>query len=309
MKVELFGYPAEVVLVFVLVVVVCLAVDLMAHKKDKAISVMNAAAWSALWVAVSMAFACFIHWESGQEKASLFLAGYFLEKSLSVDNLFLFIAIFASFGVKDEFQHRVLYYGVLGAIVLRMVFIGLGSWLASLHPAVFMAFGVAVLFSAWKLWRETNSTKEDDIDFSNHWAVRLMKKAYPVYPRIESHDFFIKVGGIKHVTPLFLCLVVIEAADVMFALDSVPAVIAVTEDPLLVYTSNIFAIMGLRSMYFLLVAANNSLHYLSHAVIAILVFIGVKMLFHGTIHIPPEMNLFVIGGFLSGGIAASLLKK
>jgi len=309
-------YSALSLAAFLGLVFLCLLVDLHAHKKDEAISLKNAAAWSVFWVVLSLAFAAHIWVSHGSEHASLFLAGYFLEKSLSVDNLFVIMAIFGSFAVKDAFQHRVLYYGILGALVLRLVFIALGSSLVMVFgPYALAAFGLFVLWSAWKMWRNLGHEDRELEDYSHHWAVSATRRFFPVHNLLDGHNFFTKVReGPKHVwkaTPLFLCLVVVEISDLMFAFDSVPAVIAITREPFLVYTSNIFAILGLRSLYFLLAAAKRFLVHLEKAVIAILVYIGLKMLLDITavIHVPPFVNLLVVFGLLACGVLASLFHK
>ncbi len=298
------------VLAFSALVIVALIVDLYAHKADKAISMRDAALWSIFWVLLSLGFAWYVGATHGIEDSSLFLAGYFLEKSLSVDNLFVFIAIFSSFSIRDELQHRVLYYGILGALVMRVIFVAAGtSFLLLFGKWALTAFGLFVLWSAWKMWQNSKEECSAITDYSNHWSVRLTRRFFLVHPRLEGHSFFVRINGLLHCTPLFLCLVVIEIADVMFAFDSVPAVIAITRDPFLVYTSNIFAILGLRSLYFLLAAANRFLCHLEKSVIAVLAFIGVKMLLDvvDIIHVPPLVSLAIVLGLLVAGIVASVM--
>ena len=299
---------------FLIGVLVCLLVDLRAHQRDEAITAKNALLWSIFWIVLSLCFAAYIALSHGTEDASLFLAGYLLEKSLSVDNLFVIMAIFSSFAIKDEFQHRVLYYGILGALVLRMLFVSAGSSLVVLFgPYALAGFGLFVLWSAWKMWQQMGKDEEEIEDYTNHWAVSWTRKFFPIHNRMDGHNFFVKVqaggGGMRKATPLFLCLVVVEISDIMFAFDSVPAVIAVTQDPFLVYTSNIFAILGLRSLYFLLAAAKRYLCHLEKAVIIILVYIGLKMLLDvvGFLHMSPMFSLAVVGMLLMGGVLASLI--
>ena len=254
----------EVVL-FCVLIIVCLH----AHQADKPVSARNAAIWSCIWVGLALVFAGYIGYSFGSEQVQLFLTGYLLEKSLSVDNLFVIMAIFSSFAVKDAFQHRVLYYGVLGALVLRLIFVAAGSSLVAMFgPYALASFGIFVLWTAWKMWQSMHSgEKEEIVDYSEHWAVRYTKRFIPVHNQLSGHDFFVKAPDttgklIWKATPLFLCLFVVEVSDVMFAFDSVPAIIAVTHDPFLVYTSNVFAILGLRSMYFLLAAGKRYLRHL-----------------------------------------------
>ena len=309
------GHYTWVHLVFFLIgVAVCLIVDLYAHKRDEAISAKNALLWSFFWITLALGFAGYVAFFHGMEDASLFIAGYLLEKSLSVDNLFVIMAIFSSFAVKDEFQHRVLYFGILGALILRMIFIAAGTSMVVLFgPYALAGFGLFVLWSAWKMWQQMGKDEEDIEDYSHHWAVSLTQKFFPVHNRMDGHNFFVKVqDGIllgRKATPLFLCLVVVEISDIMFAFDSVPAVIAITQEPFLVYTSNIFAILGLRSLYFLLAAAKRYLCHLEKAVIIILVYIGLKMLLDvaGFLHMSPMFSLAVVGLLLTGGVLASLI--
>jgi tellurite resistance protein TerC len=306
--ISLGGYSLWEIFPFMAIVLGALWVDLKAHNADKPVSIKNAIVWSSIWVTISLGFAGFIGLVHGSEKASLFLSGYLLEKSLSVDNLFVFMAIFASFGIKQAYQHRILYFGIIGALVLRFLFIGFGTGLAMLSPYVLLIFGLIVLWSAYAMWKGSNDDDKEEVDYTKHWAVRFANKFWPTYPKVENHNFFTVQNGVKMITPLFLALCVVEISDVVFAFDSVPAVIAITQDPFLVYTSNIFAILGLRSMYFVLEAANKYLVHLEKAVIAILVFIGGKMIvsFAG-FHISANASLAIVLGALALGIIASFV--
>ena len=302
---------------FLGLVIVCLWLDLHAHQKDKPITARNAAFWTCIWVALAFGFAGYIGYAENAGQAQLFIAGYLLEKSLSVDNLFVMMAIFGSFSIRDELQHRVLYYGILGALVMRFIFVAAGSSLVALFgPYALAGFGIFVLWTAWKMWQsQHNPQKEEVVDYSHHWAVRYTKKIIPVHPRLEGHNFFIKAEDkgklVWKATPLFMCLIVMELSDVMFAFDSVPAIIAITPDPFLVYTSNIFAILGLRSMYFLLAAAKRYLRHLEKSVVIILAYIGIKMMLDvaGVVHIPPMISLSVVAVLLAGGILSSLIPQ
>lgn len=303
----LIGYPAWNIILFVGIVVAALWIDLNQHKKDEPVSLTNAAVWSAVWVAVSLGFSAFLWQSNGSEKASLFLAGYLLEKSLSVDNLFVFMAIFSSFGVKDEYQHRILYFGILGAVVLRFVFVALGTSLLLMGKWVLLLFGILVLWSAWQMLKASGDDDDELEDYTDHRAVRVAKWFFRVHPYRVGHNFFTIQDAKLYATPLFLCLVVVEISDVMFAFDSVPAVIAITQEPFLVYTSNIFAILGLRSMYFLLAAAKRYLCHLEKAVIGILVFIGFKMIAgFFELHISANISLLIVLLGLTVGVAASI---
>ncbi len=307
----MFGtYSIYEVLLFLAIVIVALLVDLFAHKQDEAISAKSAALWSLFWVGLSFVFAGYIWFSHGFEDASLFTAGYLLEKSLSVDNLFVIMAIFANFGIKDEFQHRVLYYGILGALLFRLAFIAAGTGLIALFGNWALgAFGLFVLWSAWKMWESMRAGHQEIDDYSKHWSVVYTKKLIPVYDQLDGHNFFTRKTGVLTATPLFLCLIAIEFADIMFAFDSVPAIMSITQNPFIVYTSNIFAILGLRSMYFMLAAAKRYLCHLEKAVIGILAFIGLKMLLMvgAGIHMAPMASLGVVVSFLAIGIVASLI--
>lgn len=333
----MFGHSLVEVFLFLASVVVCMWLDLHAHSKDKPVSARDAALWSTVWISLALAFAGYIGWTEGGDKAQLFLAGYLLEESLSVDNLFVMMAIFASFGVRDAYQHRVLFYGILGAVVMRLVFVAVGSSLISLFgPYALAGFGIFVLWTAWKMFQSMDKHEDVEVDYAAHWAVRWTQKILPIHPRLHGHDFFARVDENGHpveapknsvepvavtetpagrlrwkATPLFLCLVVIEISDIMFAFDSVPAVLAITPDPFLVYTSNIFAILGLRSMFFLLAAAKRYLRHLEKSVIAILAYIGVKMMLDvaNIVHMPALLSLSVVVGLLLLGILASFLPE
>ena len=302
---------------FLVLVFGCLWVDLHAHRADQPITAKNALVWSVIWIALALLFAGYIGYSEGGDMAQLFVAGYLLEKSLSVDNLFVIMAIFGSFSIKDAMQHRVLYYGILGALVMRFLFVAAGTSLVKLFgPYALAGFGIFVLWTAWKMWQSMHTEREDVTDYSDHWSVRWVGRFMPIHPQLVGHDFFVKAEGatgrlIWKATPLFLCLIVIEISDVMFAFDSVPAIIAITPDPFIVYTSNVFAILGLRSLYFLLAAAKRYLRHLEKAVVVILAYIGIKMLLDvaNVIHITPLVSLAVVAVCLSVGILASLLPE
>jgi len=234
-----------------------------------------------------------------------------VEKSLSVDNLFVFMAIFAAFGIvgtKEVYQHRVLYFGILGALVMRFLFIGVGTSLMLVGQWVLALFGIIVLWSAWQMYQQMGQDADEIEDYSNHWSVRVVRRILPVHPRLAGHNFFTRQDAKLCVTPLLLCLVCLEVSDVLFAFDSVPAVIAITQKPFLIYTSNIFAILGLRSMYFFLSAAKRHLSHLEGWIIVILCFIGLK-LFAGVFefHIPTDWSLYFIMGCLGMGVLHSVL--
>ena len=304
-------------LLFMLFVVVMLALDLLVfHKKDHVVSAREAALQTAMWVALAMGFAALLYfhaeWVHGvpmtaaerHETASQFLAGYFLEESLSIDNIFVMIMIFVSFGVKKEYYHRVLFWGIFGAIVLRFVFIFALGALVTKFAWLLAVFGVILIYSGVKMFRPQS---DEPIDTANHPVVRFASKHFPVTQESHGHDFF----HAGKMTPLFLVLLVIEFSDIIFAVDSIPAVFSVTTDPVIVYTSNIFAIMGLRSLFFLLSDIADRFWLLHYGLGALLCFIGLKMIggefFHW--HIATLASLGVILGILTVSVLLSIIIK
>lgn len=324
------GFPLEAIIVLLTVVGVSVWLDLFSHKNSTEITFLDAASWSVFWVALAVGFYFYLKYRYGAEYASLFMAGYALEKSLSIDNLMVFIAIFASFGIKGIMQHRILYYGIIGALLFRAIFVGVGTSVFGIASWVELIFAAIVIWSAWAMLKGSD---DDDIeDFSDHWSVRFVKRFMPVFPRMygqrfivtdaevreeEAKDSTIHVAarGLRYVTPAFLCLICIEVSDIIFSFDSVPAIIAVTQEPLLVYAAVIFAILGLRNLYFLLAVAARYLCHLEKAVAAILVFIGIKLGASAiektwgieTFHVSHNVSLYVVLGFIAAGIVASLI--
>ena len=317
-------------IIFLVFVVAMLTLDLTVfHKKDHVVTVKEAALQTALWVALAMGFAAmlFFHaeWVHGRsaddfaslaelnayrhETASQFLAGYFLEESLSIDNIFVMIMIFVSFGVKREYYHRVLFWGIFGAIVLRFIFIFALGALVTKFSWLLAVFGVVLLYSGVKMFRPQS---DETIDTANHPVVRFASKHFPVTQESHGHDFFVKgVKGGVLLTPLFIVLLVIEFSDIIFAVDSIPAVFSVTTDPVIVYTSNIFAIMGLRSLFFLLSDIADRFWLLHYGLGALLCFIGLKMIGGEFLHwhIDTLASLAVILGILVVSILLSILIK
>lgn len=327
------GFPVTTLVVFILLVVTGIVIDLYSHKADKPITIKNAAWWSVFWVFVSCLFGAFLYFNHSPETASLFFAGYILEKTLSVDNLFVFMAIFgaAAFNIPENLRHRVLYWGIIGAIIFRLIFVAIGTSLISLSGFVEIIFGLIVAWTAWMMLKASNTEElEEEVDYTKHKICIWVKKFFPVTDNLEGNNFFIqkrKYSGTRsgHVnllsskywaaTPLFLCLLVIEFSDVMFAFDSVPAVIAVSKDPLIIYSSMIFAILGLRTMYFLLEAMKKYFLYLETAVIGVLFFIGGKLIINALDHmyntgfsIHHTTSLWVVSGLIGGSMIYSVLK-
>lgn len=303
------GITTLEVFAFIIPFVLAIWIDLRAHKSGHAVTMRDAAMWSAIWVACAAVFGGFIWWERGSEAVSLYATGYVLEKALAVDNLFAFYLIFKSFGLIQEgnqsLQHRILYWGILGAIVFRVIFLGAGAFIVNLSPYVLIAFAGIVLWTVYKMWR--SGDEEEVVDYANHWSVNMVKKFANVNPSIASRRFFDKGA-----TPLFLCLVCIEVCDVVFAFDSMPVIVAVVRDPYLMITSSLWAAAGLRSLYFLLVAAQNKFWALEKAVMLLLVFVSVKLIGSGLkgtplgFHLPNAVSLSIVLVILAGGIIWSL---
>lgn len=289
---------------FVIAVAAMLGVDLgvlgvRAHKP----TIKEAAAWSAAWIALSLAFAGVIWAVQGADRAMLYLTGYVLEKSLSVDNLFVFLIIFKFFAIGDEHQPRVLHWGILGAIVMRFICIFAGVSMIQRFSWMLAVFGVVLLWTGGRML----FAEEKNHEPHKHPILHLLRKVVPVTENLHGQSFFTRVQGVLHATPMFAALLVIEASDLIFAADSIPAALAVTPDLFLVYTSNIFAVMGLRALYFLLESSLSEFRYLKTGISLALVYIGVKLLIHHWFEIPSAWSLVVIVLLLGVSIAASVI--
>lgn len=285
---------------FSIAIVILLLIDLSLFGSDHKVSVKSALIESGIWVAISLAFTAWFTYTYGTELGLQFLTGYLVEKSLSVDNLFVILLVFSSFKIADAYQHRVLFYGVLGAIVLRAIFILIGAQLLHSFHWILYIFGFILVATAVKFLRES----DDKIDAKENWAVRILKKFIPTTTEQSAH-FFITENGIRKATPLFLALVVIEATDLVFAVDSIPAVFAVTQDAFVAFASNILAILGLRALYFVLADWVTKLRYMKPGLAAILGFIGVKMLIIDLVKIPSSVSLLVIFAVLATTVLSS----
>jgi tellurite resistance protein TerC len=297
----------ELWVAFWAIVVVLLGLDLAVfNRKAHAVSIKEAAIWSVVWVGLSLLFGVGIWWLLGTAPALEYLTGYVIEKSLSVDNLFVFLIIFRYFKVEPRYQHRVLFWGVFGAIVLRTIMIVAGAALVARFQWLLYIFGGFLVYTGWKLWRE----KGPDIDPEHNIAVRLAKRFLPVTHEFHDQKFFIVENGKRLATPMLIVLVTVEFSDVLFAVDSIPAIFGITQDPFIIMTSNIFAILGLRALYFLLAGVMDRFHYLQKGLSAVLTFIGVKMLIvYFDVHVPTWLSMVVVFGILVGAIGASLLRK
>ena len=303
--------------VFIAFVLVFLALDLgVFHKNEHVIKSKEAGIWTAIWVTIALSFSGIIYWlfSSGMvdnptglspnEAVLKYITGYLIELSLSVDNVFVIAVIFASFKIPPIYQHRVLFWGILGAIIFRALMILFGVALITKFDWIIYVFGVFLLWTAFKMLK---SDDEDSFDPKNSWVFRQIKKVYPITGTIQGNLFFVKRMGVKAATPLFVALIVIELTDILFALDSIPAILAITADPFIVFSSNILAILGLRSMYFLISRMLDKFRYINYSLVIILAFVGLKMLFSSYIHLPEWVSLTVISVALIGGIVTSLM--
>lgn len=290
---------------FNLFILLMLALDLgVFNKKSHTISVKEALIWSGVWIILALLFNIFIYFDLGKEKALEWFTGYLLERSLSIDNIFVFVLLFAYFKVPGKYQHKVLFWGVLGALILRAILIGLGVVLVTKFAWVIYIFGAFLVFTGFKMALQSDT----HIHPERNIVIRLFKKFFSVTHEYHEGDFFVTINKKKFATPLFVVLIAVEFTDLIFAFDSIPAIFAVTSDPFIIYTSNIFAILGLRAMYFALAGIINKFHYLKVGLSMILIFIGFKMLIIDIYKIPIGYSLGVIAIILTASIILSLFK-
>ena len=284
-------------------VLAMLALDLgVFHRKSHEVSMREAATWSAVWVALALVFNAGLYYFRGATPALEFFTGYLIEKSLSVDNIFVFALIFSYFAVPKLYQHRVLFWGVLGALVLRAFFILAGAALLAKFHWILYVFGAFLILTGLKM----AFFSEKEMDPAENPVLKLVKRLIPVTPEYHGQNFFVRQAGKWVATPLFLVLILVETTDVIFAVDSIPAIFAVTRDPFIVYTSNVFAILGLRSLYFLLAGVMGKFRYLKLGLAAVLVFVGIKMTIVDFVKIPGLVSLGVIALCLTVAVVASL---
>ena len=302
-------------IIFIACILVFLALDLgVFNKENHVIKTKEASIWTAIWVTIALSFSGVVYWlfstgmvenPTGLTPNSAvlkYVTGYLIELSLSVDNVFVIAVIFASFKIPPIYQHRVLFWGILGAIIFRAIMIFFGVALITRFEWIIYVFGVFLLYTAFKMLKG----EDDEFDPKKSFVFRQLKKVYPITGTIQGEEFFVKRMGIKAATPLFVALIVIELTDILFALDSIPAILAITSDPFLVFSSNILAIMGLRSMYFLISRMLEKFRFINYSLVVILAFVGLKMLFSHQIHLPEWVSLTVISLALIGGVIASL---
>lgn len=300
--------------VFLVFVLIMLAIDLgVFNRKAHVVSFKEASIWSVVWVTLALTFNFLFYnyasaefgAETGQRLGLEFLTGYILEYSLSIDNIFIFVLVFSYFGIPAEYKHRVLFYGILGALFFRALFIGLGSALMQFHWVIYI-FGGFLIITGIKMF----FTNHDEIEPEKNFLIRLVKRFIPVTHEIDGKSFFLRKEGILYATPLFIALLFLEATDIIFAVDSVPAIFAVTKEPLIVFTSNIFAILGLRSMYFMLAGVIDKFHLLKYGLATVLVFVGLKMVYLNDAFggkFPIKYSLGFILGVIGLSVVASLI--
>jgi tellurite resistance protein TerC len=296
-------------------VLAMLALDLgVFHRKAHAVSGKEALGWSIVWITLSLIFnaVIYFYWDrmmpestyTNRDAALAFLTGYLIEKSLSVDNIFVFILIFSFFGVPAAYQHRVLFWGILGALVMRGILIVVGAALLEQFHWIIYVFGAFLIFTGIRMaWKHDENVEPD-----KNPVVKFFRRFMPVTENFEKDQFFVRRAGKLMATPLFLILLVVESTDLIFAVDSIPAIFAVTQDPFIVYTSNVFAILGLRALYFLLANVMDKFQYLKFGLSAVLIFVGTKMVIADFYKIPITISLGVVAGILTISILASLWK-
>src|SRR5690606_3569711 len=302
--------------VFIAFIILFLALDLgVFNRTPHVIKTKEAAIWTSIWITIALGFSGIIFWLFSEglvdnptgltpENAVLkYITGYLIELSLSIDNVFVIAVIFSSFAIPQKYQHEVLFWGILGAIVFRALMIFFGVALINKFDWIIYVFGAFLLFTAFRMLTH----KESEFDPKKSKVFRYMKKLFPISYKMDGDKFFIKRMGIRAATPLFVALIIIELTDILFALDSIPAILAITSDPFIVFSSNILAILGLRSMYFLISRMLSKFRFINYSLVVILAFVGVKMIISHHVEIPEWLSLGVIGVSLAAGIVASLL--
>ena len=290
---------------FNIFVLLMLALDLgVFHRTAHIVTFKESISWTVIWVALAMLFNLGVWHYAGSEKGIEFLTGYVIEKSLSVDNVFIFVLLFSYFAVPQVYQHKVLFWGILGALIMRAIMIGVGAALLAKFAWIIYIFGGFLILTGIKMIVK----REEEIHPERNPVVRWFKKLMPVTADYRGDKFFVRENGIRHATPLFVVLILVEISDLIFAVDSIPAIFAVTKDPFIVYTSNVFAILGLRSLYFALAGVMDKFHYLKIGLGVVLTFVGVKMLLgHTEWKIDTHFSLGVIVTILTASVVASLM--
>ncbi|QNJ98768.1 TerC family protein [Constantimarinum furrinae] len=302
--------------IFIAVIILFLALDLgVFNRKAHVIKTKEAAIWTSIWVTIGLGFSGLIYWLfaeglvenptglSPNTALLKYITGYLIELSLSIDNVFVIAVIFSSFGIPEKYQHRVLFWGILGALVFRGLMIVFGVTLINKFDWIIYVFGAFLLYTAYKMLRSADT----EFDPKHSKIYRWLRKIFPVTSKMDGEKFFISRMGVKAATPLFLALMIIEFTDILFALDSIPAILAITADPFIVFSSNILAILGLRSMYFLISRMLKKFRFINYSLVIILTFVGLKMIFGHFVEIPEWLSLGIIALSLIGGIVASMV--
>lgn len=293
-------------ILFNIFILAMLAVDLgVFNRKSHTISIKEALIWSGVWISMALLFALGLHIWMDSDTALKFITGYLIEKSLSVDNLFVFLTIFSYFAVPSNYQHKVLFWGIVGALIMRAILIFAGVALIHRFEWIIYIFGAFLIFTGYKMMRKG----EREVHPESNPVIRFVRRMMPVTKDYAKDKFFVKENGRRFATPLIIVLLVIETTDVMFALDSIPAILAITVDPFIVYSSNVFAILGLRALYFALAGVMRMFEYLHYGLAAILIFVGIKMMMVEIYKIPVAVALGVVAGILLVSVLASILKK
>lgn len=290
-------------LLFTVFVLLMLALDLgVFHRKTHEVSVKEALSWTLVWVFLAMVFNAIVFFWKGQQQALEFFTGYLVEKALSVDNIFVFIMIFTYFQIPTKYQHKILFWGILGALVLRIIFIFAGVALIEKFHYTIYFLGALLIYTGYKMFYHNDAT----IDPERNPAIRFFRKFMPVTPQLHGSKFFVRIDKKNFATPLFLVLILIETSDLIFAVDSIPAILAITQDQFIVFTSNVFAIMGLRSLYFALAGVIHRFWLLSYGLAVVLIFVGIKMLLIDVYKIPIEWSLVFIAFVITASVIVSL---
>jgi tellurite resistance protein TerC len=304
-------------IIFLLFVFTLLALDLgVFHKKNTIVSMKDSIKWTMVWVAIAMLFGGVVYWmydtnwldvnPNGVSPTSAMLdyyAGYLIEESLSLDNIFIIALVFKFFTIEPKYQHKILFWGIIGAVVFRLIMILLGTAFVRQFEWATYIFGVILIYSALKMLKK----EDENANFKDSFGVRLLTKIFKINWNIKDGRYFVRENGKRVATAFFAALVVVEFSDIIFAVDSIPAIFAITTDPFIVFTSNIFAILGLRNLYFFLANMLDKFHYMKYALIGVLMFVGIKMLLVHMLPIPTSVSLLIIVGILASGIAYSLI--
>ncbi len=290
-------------ILFNVFILIMLALDLgVFHRKTHEVTLKEALTWTFVWVFLALIFNVIIYYWQGRQQALEFLTGYLVEKALSVDNIFVFIMIFSYFQIPPKYQHKVLFWGITGALIMRVIFIFAGVALINKFHFTIYFFGAFLIYTGYKMFLHRNSKIEPD----KNPVIRFSKRFIPVTSYLHEGNFFIRQDGKRFATPLFLVLLLIESTDLIFAVDSIPAILAITQDQFIVYTSNVFAILGLRSLYFALAGFVHRFWLLSYGLAVVLIFVGIKMMLVDIYKIPVEWSLLFIASIISASIFLSL---